>query len=137
MGEHSPADTGWRNGLGDVFDHIRLSVEKGTLLFGQHRRRPEARIVDLCAGHRMDPERLAVLSPCGQQEHIVGQCGSNRRGHLCENMSDIERLGHGVQQPVQRVDLLVSERLRAAHRVLLQGQREEIRNTVHQRLVLV
>ena len=63
------------------------------------------------------------------------QAAADDVGDLGEDVPDVERLGHRVQQAVERVEPLAPERLGAAQRVVLQRERQQVGDAVHQALV--
>ena len=69
------------------------------------------------------------LPSSAQEVRARMSCGSAAAddvGDLGEDVADVERLGHRVEQPIEAVDPLAAERFRAAKGVVLQRQREQI-----------
>ena len=66
-------------------------------------------------------------------------CGRPPRttvGHFRKDLPHVERAGHGVQQAPQALDALATEELALLERRVLDGERQQIGDGVHQRLIL-
>ena len=63
------------------------------------------------AGHGVHAGRRRRFVPRREHQDVVRQAAAHDLGHLGEHLPDVERLGHGVQQPPQAVDALAAEGL--------------------------
>ena len=59
------------------------------------------------------------------------QAAANDVGDLGEDVADVERLGHRVQQAAQAVDALAPQRLAVDDGGVLEGQAEQVDDAVH------
>ena len=66
----------------------------------------------------------------------MGQAAAHDLGHLGEDLPHVERARHGVEQPPQALDALAPQELALLERRGLDGERQQIRDGVHQRLIL-
>ena len=120
-------------GLG-VVDDVGVAIEVQPVVAGQHLRLEQLR-VGLGAGHGVEPERRAIGPPLRDDEDVVGQPAADDVGDLGEDVPDIQRTGHRVQQTAEAVDALAAQNLSIDDRRVLEGQAEQIDDAVHQGLM--
>ena len=63
------------------------------------------------------------------------QAAANDVRHLLEDVTDVQRLGHRVEQTAQAVDPLATQLLAIDDGVVLERQAKQVDHAVHQRLV--
>ena len=64
-------------------------------------RRPEFGVVHRRARHGVDAKRPAVFRPRCERQNVVRQSAANDLGCLGEDVTDVERAGHRVQEAVE------------------------------------
>ena len=110
-------------------------MEEGALVLVKDRWRPERRVVHLGTGHGVDANRFAVVGPRRQPEDVVRQGDADDIGRLREDLPDVERFRHRVEQAIEGVETFAAQPLGAAQRVVANCQRQDIGDPIHQDLV--
>jgi hypothetical protein len=65
----------------------------------------------------------------------VGQPTAHDVGDFVEDVANIERAGHGMEEATQAVDTLAAQRLAVDDGGVLERQAQHVHDTVHQGLV--
>ena len=117
-----------------VVDDVGIASELREIVAAQRLRLEEVWF-SRGTGHRVDAKRRAVLAPRRDDEHVVRQAAANDLGDLVEDVTDVERAGHRLQQPPQAVDAFAPQLVALDDRVVLEGETEQIDDAVHQLLM--
>ncbi len=117
-----------------VVDDVGVAIERRAVVAGEHLGLEQLG-VGFGPGHGIEAERSAVFAPRGDHQDVVRKSAANDVRHLLEDVTDVERLGHRMEQTAQAVDALAAQRLAVDDGGVLERQAKHVDDAVHQRLM--